>query len=85
MISPSHTRENMAEQNSTEGYYPSTPLDLLLNVISGSDGHGYPSENVEREGVVHSEGEVDPQLSLSGLLESSRPTVRLRSTAMLPC
>jgi hypothetical protein len=64
----------MAEDNQPEDYHSSTPLDLLLNAISGSGDYHYPTQ--DEQAIEDHDGENDePQFSLRGLLAASRAGV----------
>ena len=73
------TRTVMADTNNVDDFHSTTPLDLLLNAISGSEDYAYPrTDNVleETQDTVEG-GEESEQLSLGGLLEASRFPVGL--------
>jgi len=61
----------------------STPLDLLLNAISGSNEYRYPVEGGENNEGRDGAGEDNAQLSLGGLLEASRASVIIKRLVSL--
>lgn len=67
----------MSNEVIAEGeYHESTPLDLLLNAISGSDDYHYPRQDGHQDGEGSGDENLDPQLSLGGFMEASRAAVR---------
>ena len=75
---------NMAASSGAGDFHSSsTPLDLLLNAISGTGDCHYPTQ--DEQGDAHdAEGDIDRQTSLAGLLDSNGAPVSIQ-LCRAPC